>query len=1042
MRSIVLSSLRLSVLVLVAVGVMFVVAVAGSNSMAVDTLPEFLPTQVQVQTEALGLSASEVEQFITVPLEDEFNGLPYVEHLRSKSVPGLSSINLTFKPGTDTYTARQFVTERVAQGPSVVNVGTPPVMLEPVSSERRVMMIGLTSSKIPLPDLSTTAYWRIRPRLLAVPGVANVSIWGQRDVQLQVLFDPARANKAGVTLEQVVNTAGDSTWTSPLSFLEASSPGADGLIDLPNQRLTVQHILPIRTPADLAQVPVEDTGGKLVHLGDVATVVESHPALRGDAVLKNGVGLIMVVQKLPGADTLSVTRGIDAAMADLKHGLVGVSVDTSVFRPANYLRTAMRNVGLAALIGFLLAAAWLGVAARSWRVAFIGAITIALPLVVTVLVLHALGATFNLMTLVGLMIALGVVFDDAVFGFGTLKRHLERAQESEDDQEGVAVWEAYVEMRKPLGWAVAILLLASLPLFLVSGLAGSLLKPVVIAYSLVVLASTAAALVVTPVLANLLLGHRPADTRVRTEAIWARNVGRAWLGLVRKPVWAYVAVAILVVFGLASLSQTRAGAFVPPLQDRNLLVQWEAAPGTSLVEMDRITSNAGQSLRLTGGVRNVASHVGQALLGDQIVSANSAETWITLDPTADYASTVEAIRGVIDRYQGVRHTLLTYPQASLDQAPTNSGKAVTVRLYGTDSQALATHAQEIRQTLSYVQGITVDSVVQTMTTEPSVRIQTDIPAAARYGLKPGDIRRQTAVLIAGIPVGSYYHDQQIFDVTVWSQPAIRQNVADVANLLIDAPNGDRVPLKEIAQVSMLPAPAEINHDRVSRFVDVTANVTSGDLGKTVGQVSARMRSLQLPLGYHTEVFSDLQDQQSANLNLLLVAFGVLIGAFLLLQASFQSWGRAFLLLLTLPLAAVGVLLAALAAGAPITLSVMIGLVLVLGLALRNGIVLIRRFRRMERDAEDASAADIVFSATTETSGPVVITAVAIALAFLPFVARGNIAGMEILFPLGAVVIGGLVTSTLLTLVIVPALYLQFFARTPAASSPQAQGEAR
>ncbi len=1041
MRSIVLSSLRLSVFVMVAVGVMFVVAVAGSNSMAVDTLPEFLPTQVQVQTEALGLSASEVEQFITVPLEDEFNGVPFVDTLRSKSVPGLSSINLTFKPGTDIYTARQFVTERVAQGPSVVNVGTPPVMLEPVSSERRVMMIGLTSNKIPLPDLSTTAYWRIRPRLLAVPGVASVSIWGQRDVQLQVLFDPARANKAGVTLEQVVNTAGDATWTSPLSFLEASSPGADGLIDLPNQRLTVQHILPIRTPADLAQVPVEDTSGKPVHLGDVATVVESHPALRGDAVLKNGAGLIMVVQKLPGADALSVTRGIDAAMADLKHGLVGVSVDTSVFRPASYIKTALRNIGLAALIGFLLAAAWLGVAARSWRVAFIGAVTIALPLLVTVLVLHAFGATFNLMTLVGLVIALGVVVDDAVFGIGTLKRHLEQAQESEDEQETVAAWEAYAEMRKPLGWAVAILLLASLPLFFVSGLPGSLLKPIVIAYSLVVLASTAAALVVTPVLANLLLRHRSAAAHVRTEAIWAQNVGRAWLRLVRRPVWAYVAVAILVVFGLASLSQTRTGAFVSPLHDRNLLVQWQAAPGTSLVEMDRITSNAGQALRLTGGVRNVASHVGQALLGDQIVSSNSAETWITLDPTADYTSTVEAIRGVIDRYQGLKHTLLTYPQASLNEATTNSGKAITVRLYGTDPQTLATRAQEIRQTLSYVQGVAVDPVAQTQTAEPSVRIQTDIPAAARYGLKPGDIRRQTAVLIAGIPVGSYYHDQQIFDVTVWSQPTIRENVADVANLLIEAPSGDRIPLKEIAQVTILPSPAEINHDRVSRFVDVTADVTDSDLGKTVNQVSARMRSLQLPLGYHTEVFSDLQTQQGANRDLWLVAFGALIGAFLLLQASFRSWGRAFLLLLTLPLAAVGALLAAIAAGAPIASSALIGLVLVLGITLRNGMVLIRGFQRMEAVAESTSGADIVFAATTETAGPVVTTAVAIALALLPFVARGNIAGMEVLFPLGAIVIGGLVTSTLLTLVIVPALYLHLFAHTPTASSPQAQGEA-
>ena len=1042
MRSIVLSSIRLSVLVLVAVAVVLSVAVWQSNSLSVDTLPEFMPTQVQVQTEALGLSAAEVEQFMTVPLEDEFNGVPYVDNLRSKSVPGLSDITLTFKPGTDVYTARQFVTERLAQGPSVVNVGTRPVMLEPLSSEPRVMMIGLSSKKIPLMDLSTTAFWRIRPRLLSVPGVANVSIWGQRDIQLQVLFDPVRAAAAGVTLEQVLNTAGDATWTSPLSFLEASSPGADGLIDLPNQRLTIQHVLPIRTPADLSQMPVEETGAKLVRLGDVATVVQSYPPLRGDAVLADGAGLIMVVGKLPGANTLAVTRGIEAAMADMGKGMPGVSVETSLFRPANYIETALHNIGLAVLFGFLLLAAWLGIATRSWRVPLIGLVTIAVPLLVTVLVLAAFGATFNLMTLVGLVIALGVVIDDAVVGVATLRRYLEHDRESDDGpSEAAATWDAYVEMRRPLGWAVAILLLAMVPLFLLRDVAGAFVTPIVVAYSLAVLVSTAAALVVTPVLGNMLFRIGTPTARPPLKAAWIDRAGRVWSDTVRRPLSAYVAVVVLVLVAVVSLSQLHASTLIPPLQDRNLLVQWQAAPGTSLTEMDRITSSVGDALQSTDGVRSAASHVGQALLGDQPVNVNSAETWITLDPDADYASTLTAVRQVLDGYQGVRHTLATYPQASLDTAPTNNGKAITVRLYGTDQQTLDNKAEVIRQAIASIDGVVVDSRNGSETVEPAVRIQTNVPVAARYGLKPGDIRRQTAVLIAGIPVGSYYHDQQIFDVTVWGVPAIRQNLTDVGNLLIATPAGGRVPLKDIASISLQPAPTEIDHDRTSRFVDVTANLSSGDLGNALRQVSERVDSLQLPLGYHAEVSSELQDLQAMDLELWLVAFGALVGIFLLLQAAFGSWTRAVLVFLTLPLAAVGVLPAALAAGSATTLSVLAGLGLVLGVAVRNAIVLVRSFQRGEQDTNGTAAADLVLAATKEAAGPVAITAVGIALVLLPSVALGNVAGMEIVRPFGAAVIGGLVTSTLLTLAILPSLYIRFALPASAEASPQTQGEA-
>ncbi|MGD0167278.1 MAG: efflux RND transporter permease subunit [Gaiellaceae bacterium] len=1034
MRWIVESSLRLAAFIAVGVVVLVIMGVIALRHAPVDTLPEFLPPQVQVQTEALGLSTTEVEQFITVPLEDEFNGLPFLDHLRSQSVPGLSSIELTFKPGTDIYKARQLVTERVAQGPSVVNVGTPPVMIQPLSAESRVMMIGLSAKGLPLIDLSTLARWRIRPRLLAVPGVANVTIWGQRDQQLQVLVDPARMAEHGVSLEQVINTAGDAMWTSPLTFVEASSPGADGFIDIPNQRLSVQHILPIRTAKDLAEVPIEDTTDKPLRLGEVATVVEDHPPLRGDAVLKSGPGFILVVEKFPGANTLAVTRGVETAMAELEPGLAGVTVDTTIFRPATYMETALHDIGIAVLIAFALVVLWLGVAARSWRTALIGAVVVVLPVIVAAGVLYLYGATFNTMTLAGLVVALGVIIDDAVVGVAAMRRRQERQGGPGEEAESKAaiITAACLAVRRPLGYALAIIALAAIPLVLLSGLGGSFARPMMASYLLAVLASTATALIVTPVLGYLLLGSKPADLRSGLVARWVeRGFKRSVPGFLRRPHYAYATTGLLVAVGVVTLLQLGTGRLIPALQDRDLLIEWQAMPGTSLPEMERITTIADRTLRSTRGVRDIASHMGQALMGDQVVDVDSAETWIRIDQAVDYDRTVAAIQREIAGFAGLRHSLVTYSRASLDAAPTTSGAAVTVRLYGTDGKTLAAVAQRIRRWLAAQSGI-VDPQVQAQPEEPAIQIEANVKAAARYGLKPGDIRRQTSVLIAGIPVGSYYQDQQIFDVTVWSEPVVRQNLTDIQRLLLDTPNGGHVPLWKVATVAIEPAPTEIDHDQMSRFLDVTAGVKGADLGSVLASVKQHVQKVELPLGSHAEVSSGLQQRQNAHRRTLLYALMAVAAILLLLQAAFQSWRRAALLLVTLPLAAIGGLVVALFAGRLLTVGALIGFITVFTIALRNGILLIHRLRRQEREHPESTELELVERATGETAFVVVVAAVALALGVLPFVMRGTIPGMEVLRPLGLVVVGGLVTSTVYSLFILPALYLRFAAPAPAA----------
>jgi Cu/Ag efflux pump CusA len=1021
MRWIIVSSIRLAAVLTAAAAVLLVAGVAGLRHAPVDVLPEFTPPQVQVQTEALGLSVSEVEQLITVPLEDEFNGLAFLDHIRSASLPGLSVIDLSFKPGTDVYRARQLLTERVSQGPALVAVGTPPVMIQPLSVQARATAVALSSATMSSTDLSTLARWRIRPRLLAVPGVANVVLWGQRDLQLQVLVDPARMNGAGVTLNQVINTAGDAMWTSPLTFVEAASPGADGFIDQPDQRLTIQHLLPIKTPADLAAVPIEDTKGQPVLLRDVATVVADHPPLRGDAVLKSGPGFLLVVEKLPGADPAKVANGVKAAMAELAPGLSGVSVDTGVFEPAAYLHSALVHLGWASLAAFVLLAVWFGVCWRSWRVLLIALAGTVLPLVAAAYVLYLLGVTFTAMTLAGLAAALGVVVDDAVRTAETVRAA---------GREGAV--DAIVGVRRPLGFALVVIALAAIPIVALQGEHGALARALMGPYLLGVGVSTLVAITVVPALAQLLLRHPTA----RRPVLWPRRVHSSVLtAFTRNPAASSATAVLLLAACVLIVPQFGDRSLIPTMQERSLLVRWQAPAGTSLTAMEQTTSSAGQALRALPGVTNANSDIGQALLGDRPVDVDSAQTWITVSPKADYGAAKAAVRRVLDAYPGVRHELLTFTEASLADNRTNDGPPVRVRLYGTDPAALAATAEKLRQAVSGVRGA-ANAVVQTPTMEPSIQIATNVDAAAANGLKPGDIRRATAVLIAGIPVGSYYEQQQIFDVAVWSEPGMRGDLSAISNLPLDTPTGGQVPLKDVATVSMQPAPAEIDHDQASRYLDVTAEVPGRDVRGTVDRVRGAVQNLALPAGYHVEVSSDVvQNQNTDQRTLIYVAFAI-IGAFLVFQAALRSWRRAALLFCALPLALAGGAVTAPIAGGPLTVGALVGFLAVFGVAVRAGLVVMRDMQAASVTSDpETPRSESVQRAVRRSVFPTVVSAVGLALLALPFAVAGDVAGMEVMRPLALVVLGGMVSTLLVTLVLLPAAYLRWFAGDEPAPLP-------
>jgi Cu/Ag efflux pump CusA len=1004
-NAIVALSLKFRVLVIGTMVILLGLGFAQLRKASVDEFPEFARPQVQVQAEALGLSAAEVEQLITVPLEqDLLNGVPWLDQIRSESVPGLSMIDMIFEPGTKILQARQMVQEHLTQAHALPQVGTPPVMVQPTASAGRILMVALGAKDLSLIDLSILARWKIKPRLEGLPGVANVAIWGQRDRQLQVQVDPEKLRTFGVTLSQVINTTGNALWVSPLTFVEASTPGTGGFVDTPSQRFGIQHVTPITTATGLSAVTVEDTGGRTLRLGQVADVVEDHQPLIGDAVLGDDPGLMLVIQKFPGANTREVTKAVEQALMEMRPGLSGVTIDTTVYRPATFIDSALHNLAVRGALGLILVAIVLGLFLFSWWLALTSLATLLFSLVSAAYVLYLRGATFNVMVLAGLTATVGVVIADAVVG-------------------------ASRSARAPLVYATLILLLIPLPALALGGVAGSFARSVIVSYLLAVAVAMLVALVVTPALSSVLPRHGPAEQHVSPLARFTeRGFDRFVSRYLRAPRALFGTLAVLILAALSLIPQLGSShAAVPAMQDRNLSIHWQAASGTSLPEMARITALVTRDLRGLPGVRNVGSHAGRALMADQSVNVNSAELWVSLDAGANYARTVGEVKNVVSRYPGMRGEVSTYPADRMAAADTGVHDPLVVRVYGHDLDELATKAGDVRTMLSGVRGV-VRPTVQAQAVEPSVQIQVDLAASQRYGITPGDVRRASATFFAGLPVGSLYEDQKIFDVVVWGVPASRQRPTDVADLLLDAPSGGHVRLGDVADVRIEPAPTVIRHDNISRSLDVTAAVRGRSVDSVVHEVRNRLASLPMPLEFHAEVLSGTTQSRAEHWRVAGVALAVVIAILLLLQSAFGSWRLAGLLLVTIPLGVSGGALAALFVDGIRTLPAMLGILTVLGIVIRNGILLIRSYLQAGADPRTGSLAEGVPAATRAQVTPIVLTALLTAAAMLPTAVSGVVGGTEVLQPLAVVVLGGLFSATLWSVFVLPALCLRLFGR--------------
>ncbi len=1031
MRGIIGSSLRMQALVLTVAAGILVAGFVQLREMSVDVLPEFSPPYVEIQTEALGLSAYEVEQLITVPMEqDLLNGVAWLDEIHSESIPGLSRILLIFEPGTDILRARQVVQERLSQAHALPQVSKPPVMIQPLSSTSRILTIRLSSQELSAIDLSVLAYWTIKPRLLGVPGVANVAIWGQRERQLQVQVDPEQLQAQGVTLLQVVETTGNALWVSPLTYLEASTPGSGGFIDTPNQRIGVQHVLPISTADELAQVTLPGPGDRILHLGDVATVVEEHQPLIGDVPGDESPDLLLVVEEFPEANTLDVTRDVEAALADMQPGLTGVEIDTTVFRPASYLDSAIDNLSSAMLIGFVLLLLVLGVLFFDWRSLLICVVVVPLSIIAAALVLYWRGATINALSVAGFIVALGIVIDDVVSDVENIRRRLDQPRPEGDDRSAARIiLDASLEVRTPMAYATVLILLVITPIIFLQGLAGYFYQPLALTYALALGASLLVALTVTPALALVLLTRAPLTRRESPPLHWLkRGYDRILPRLVIRPRWTYASIVVVVLAGILvwpTLSESSGHATLPSFKERDLLIHWEGAPGTSLPEMNRITALAIGELRSVAGVRSVEGQVGRAVTSDVAVDVNKGEMWVSIDPDADYDTTLAAVKAVVDGYPGIDHDVLTYSDEKLDEAQEEAGaNGLVVRVYGEDLETLRTKAEEVQGVLGNINGI-VDEHVDTRVFEPQVEIEVDLAAAEQYGLKPGDVRRAAATLVQGLEVGNLYEDQKVFQVVVLGVPDTRNSLTSIQNLLIDTPDGGQVRLADVAEVRIASNPSVITHEAVSRYIDVEANVSGRNLDAVVNDLETQLTAVSFPLGYHAEILDGLAESQADQQRMLSYAIAAAIGIFLLLQVSFRSWRLATLAFLTLPIALVGGVLAIWLGDGIVSLGALVGFLTVLGIVARNGIMLISHFQHLEQEEGMAFGPELVLRGARERLAPILMTALATGLALIPLVVAGSIPGLEIAHPMAVVILGGLVTSTLLNLFVVPTLYLRF-----------------
>ncbi len=958
---------------------------------SIEAVPEFAPVTVEVQSEALGLSAQEVEDLVTVPLESNLlSGVAWVDTMQSISMAGLSSIVMTFEDGTDEIRARQVVQERLTQGALLTNASKAPVMLQPTSAANRVMMIGLSSADQSLVDLSVLSRWTIRPKLMSVEGVANVSVWGMRDRQLHVQADPVRMQQHGVSLDQVVATTGNALWVSPLSFLEASTPGRGGFLDLPQQRVNVQHVSPITDSATLGRVSVEGAASPDITLADVATIVEAPPTIIGDGIVDDTSNLMLVVEKQKGVSTAAVSQGIEEALASLRPGLPGVVLDSSVYRPAEYADDTRRNLGITALIVLALIAIGSVLVYRAWRPVVIIVASVSMSLLVGWLVLWQRDTPINVLTLTGLGAGAALAIAQSVAAVDALSRA------PDDGTAAKRLVAAYAAVGRSAAYTTLAAAFIAVPVHLWGGQSGAFLSEAVDGFLLAVIACLVVALLVGPGIAAALGSARLKD------------VGSAHLPT-KAPSLALSAVAVVAVLavgaagaialGLSAQDRTR-----PSFQEGVLVLTATAQEGTSPLSLTSTLGTLATSIRGLDGVATVGGHVGRAVSGERVVGSNTGELWVTLAAGADQDTVAARVLDAARQVDGLTSTIGTNLDHRIDRILPAAAAPLVVSVYGPVPSTLEEAAASTLEVVTSTSGVSNAALVQTPT-EQTLQVTVDLAKVEALGMTPGDVRRQAATLVGGLEVGAIFQEQKVFDVQVWTAEDLRNSLEKVRALPIDTPGGVHVPLGDVASVTEGERPTIIRRESVQRRLDIVADIADA---ATRDAVASRLAAMTLPAEYHAEVRPESAGVEESERLALLAGLGALVGLLLLIQAATRNWWYAAAATTAIPVGMIGGLIATHLLGG-LTLGAFLGLATLSVLGVHQALIAAQGMR----PGAHTPRLSIVRA--------VLPAAVLILLMGIGLLVLGAGPGREALWDLGAVLAGGAITSSLTTLVVLPAV---------------------
>jgi CzcA family heavy metal efflux pump len=1010
-------SLRNRLLVVVASVVLLIAGLFAVRRITLDVFPEFAPPQVVIQTEAPGLPPQDVELLITFRIETALNGTPGVEALRSKSTAGLSSMVVVFRWGTNIYTARQLVNERLQEVKDRFPPGTKsPVMLPITSAVAWLVKYALTSDAVSQMDLRTISDWDIRNRLLAIPGVASVVSIGGEAKQYQVLLSSEKLLQYGVTVKEVLDA---------VRKTNVSVPG--GFLVTPGQEYVVTGAGRISSLEELRQTKVAEHGGIPIRLDQVATVRFGPEFKRGDATFNGKPAVIGTVSKLFGADTLTVTYQVERALEEIRKTLPpGIEMNAKVFRQASFIESSVTNLRRALLEGGVVVSIVVIFFLFNVRASFITLTALPLSLLSGVLLLKAFGIGINTMTLGGLAIAIGAVVDDAIVDVENIVRRLRLNREKAHPDSGLKViYEASVEIRHAVVYATWIILIVFMPIFFLGGVEGRIFTPLGLAFTLSLFASLLVAATLVPALAAMLLIRRGADHPER-ESLTIRGMKRAYEALLRRalrhPQWV-MAISILLTVGSLVLLPFFGRSFLPEFREGNFILLVTTLPGTSLPESMRLGEHIVRVLKRYPEVISIAQRAGRAELDEDARPPNESEFDMALRyGKRDPEKLLAAIREDLEKVPGVATVLGQFISHRLDEVLSGIRVQIAIKIYGPDLAVLRARGQQVEQIMRGTRGVT-DLLLEPLIDVPGVRIKVNREEASRLGLDVGDVLETTEVAFGGTAVSRVVEGQRSFDLFVWFDEASRKDSASMRNLLIDAPGGRKIPLRLVADVEVTNSPFMINREKVQRRIVVQANVAGRDLGSVIQEIQGKIgKEVQLPTGYFIEYGGQFESQQEATRVLMLYGLLAIVGIFVMLYKAFNSSRAALLVMANLPLALIGGVVAIFFTGKVMSVPSLIGLISVFGIAARNGIILVSHYRQLRAEGEPKDR--VIIEGSKDRLAPVLMTAAAAALGLLPLL-FGDATGKELERPMAQVILGGLFTSTLLNMIVVPTLFLKF-----------------